>query len=192
MAHVSMIACINQDSGETSMTSDNLSRKDVNDGKVASDFSSHPVGTVIGTIAGITAGVSGAVIASAAAGSVIGPVGAAAGAMIGAMVGAGTGHEIAAEVNPKAEDLFWRENYSTRSYVTTGSEFETYQPAYRYGVDTYIRFPDSDFGAIESSLSGDWYVLRGSSKLDWHIARNATRDAFQRLRTNKANKKAAS
>jgi hypothetical protein len=166
-------------------TNDNLVRKDVNDGQVTSSESSHPIGTVLGTVAGMAAGISGAVVSGAAVGAVAGPLGAAIGAVIGGGIGAGVGHEIAAQINPHAEDLFWRENYITRPYVITGSDFETYSPAYRYGMDTYAKFPDSDFDDIEPSLSHEWYNTRGTSKLDWNIARHATRDAFEKLKNSK-------
>ena len=82
--------------------------KNINEGKVTSSSSSHPIGTTFGTIGGMAAGVSGAVVAGAAIGSAAGPLGAAVGAVIGGGIGAGVGHEIAAEINPKTEDLFWR------------------------------------------------------------------------------------
>jgi hypothetical protein len=160
-------------------------RKDVNDGKVTSSESSHPVGTILGTVGGMAAGVTGAVVTGSAIGSAAGPVGAAVGAVIGGAIGAGAGHEIAAQINPKAEDLFWRNNYQGRPYVLAGSAYEVYQPAYRYGVDTYRKTPDRDFDEIEPSLSGDWYTLRGDSTLDWDTARHAARDAYQRLQQNK-------
>jgi len=180
--------------GETFVAQDNYAKtaydnyvkqdniKDVNDGKVTSSSSSHPIGTVIGTVGGMAAGVSGAVVAGAAVGSAAGPLGAAIGAVIGGGIGAGVGHEIAAEINPKAEDLFWRENYKTRPYILAGSDYDDYRPAYRYGVDSYRKFPDNDFDVLEPGLSTDWYSSRGDSELDWEDAKHATRDAYERVR----------
>ena len=55
--------------------------------------------------------------------------------------------------------------------MATGSDYEMYRPAYRFGVDTYVRYPDGDFNLIEPSLGADWYNWRGNSKLDWHVAK---------------------
>jgi len=155
--------------------------KNVNDGKVTSSRSSHPVGTVVGTAAGMAAGVAGAVVAGAAAGSAAGPLGAAVGAVIGAGIGAGTGHTIAAQINPKGEDLYWRQNYSTRPYVVSGSDYNTYQPAYQYGVDSYVQHQGKSFDEVESDLGENWNNIRGGSNLGWDDAKPATRDAYNRL-----------
>jgi len=157
--------------------------KGINDGKVTSSSSSHPVGTTLGTIGGVAAGVSGAVVAGAAVGSVAGPLGAAVGAVIGAGIGARVGHDIAAEINPKAEDLFWRDNFKTRPYVLPESDYDVYQPAYRYGVASYVNFPDSDFDVLEPGLRKDWYASRGDSELEWDDAKHATRDAYEKVRS---------
>lgn len=156
--------------------------KDVNDGKVTSNQSSHPVGTVVGTVGGMASGVAGAVVAGAAMGSAVGPVGAAVGAVIGGAIGAGTGHEIAAQINPKTEDLYWRNNYSSRPYVTSGTEYTTYQPAYKYGVDSFTKYQDKSFDEVEADLGNQWDTVRGDSGLDWNAAKPATRDAFDRLK----------
>jgi hypothetical protein len=166
------------------MKNDNYAKKDlknVNDGKVTSSSSSHPVGTTLGTIGGMAAGVSGAVVTGAAIGSAAGPLGGAVGAVIGAAIGAGTGHEIAAQLNPKAEDLYWRENFSERPYVEAGSDYAVYQPAYHYGVHSFGKHQGRSFDEIESDLGRDWEASRGSSTLEWNEARHATRDAYNRL-----------
>jgi hypothetical protein len=140
--------------------------KPVNDGKVTSTSSSHPVGTTLGTLGGAAAGVGGAVAA-------------------GAAMGAAVGHTIAAQINPKDEDLFWRANYSGRPYVKDGSNYTVYQPAYMYGVESYSKNPDRNFDEIEPTLSEDWYKTRGNSTLDWEEAKLASRDAYERLHSRK-------
>jgi hypothetical protein len=159
--------------------------KPVNDGKVTSTSSSHPVGTTLGTLGGAAAGVGGAVAAGAAMGAAVGPAGAALGAAVGGVVGAMTGHTIAAQINPKDEDLFWRANYSGRPYVKDGSNYTVYQPAYMYGVESYSKNPDRNFDEIEPTLSEDWYKTRGNSTLDWEEAKLASRDAYERLHSRK-------
>lgn len=155
--------------------------KDVNDGQVTSHNSSHPVGTTLGTVGGAAAGVAGAVVSGAAVGAAVGPAGAAIGAAVGGVVGAMTGHEIAAQINPKEEDLYWRANYSTRPYIKSGTDYEIYRPAYRYGVESYSRYPDRSFDEIESDLESKWDSARGDSDLEWKDAKYASRDAYDRL-----------
>ncbi|HET9643758.1 MAG TPA: hypothetical protein VFP68_10480 [Burkholderiaceae bacterium] len=135
---------------------------------------SHPVGTATGAVAGGLA-------AGAAAGSVAGPVGTAVGAAVGAVLGGLAGHGIAELVDPTAEDLYWRENYSTRPYIDSVATYDEYGPAYRYGVDAYTRNPRRAWNDVESDLAGGWNTARGSSSLTWDRARMATRDAWDRV-----------
>jgi hypothetical protein len=136
------------------------------------------VGAAVGGAAG---GVAGGAAAGAAVGGMTGPVGAAVGAVTGAVVGALAGKGVAKAVDPAAEDEYWRDNYSTRPYIQSGSSYDDYSPAYRYGVDSYTRYPDRSFDDLEPDLGRDWHASRGSSKLEWEHARHASRDAWQRL-----------
>jgi hypothetical protein len=133
-------------------------------------------GAVVGGVAG---GVTGGMAAGAAVGGMTGPVGAAVGAAVGAVAGALAGKMV--KVDPAAEDTYWRDNYSTRPYVTTGSTYDDYGPAYRYGVDAYSRYPERSFDDLDADLSRDWSGARGSSRLEWEHAKHASRDAWQRL-----------
>ncbi len=143
---------------------------------------SHPVGTGVGAAGG---GVSGAV-AGAAIGTAIAPgVGTAAGAAIGAIaggaVGGGVGHEVAEQINPTAEDAYWRENYNKRPYYEQGSTYDDYQPAYRYALDNRSRYRGRRFDDVESDLGSGWDRAKAKSRLTWDKAKNATRDAWDRL-----------
>ncbi len=160
---------------------DNKNLKSVNDGKVTSDLSSHPVGTTLGIVGGAAAGISGAVVAGAALGSAVGPAGAALGAAVGSVVGAMTGHTVAAQINPQEEDLFWRANYSGRSYIKSGSNYTLYQPAYMYGVDSFSKNTGKSFDEIEADLGEHWSATRGTSNLEWSDAKHASRDAYNRM-----------
>lgn len=132
------------------------------------------VGVAVGAVGG---GVVGGAAAGALAGGMTGPVGAAVGAVIGAVAGA-----IGARaIDPKVEDDYWRSNYTTRPYVTSGASYDDYQPAYRYGVDSYARNAGRSFDEVEPDLSRDWGTTRGTSSLDWERAKHATRDAWERV-----------
>lgn len=166
------------------MQNDYIVKKDlksVNDGKVTSNSSSHAVGTTLGLAGGAVAGISGTIVAGAAIGSSVGPAGAALGAAVGGVIGAMTGHDIAAQINPKEEDLYWRANYKERTYIKAGKNYTAYQPAYMYGINSFLANRGKSFEEIESELGEKWGAVRGTSSLDWNDAKHASRDAYNRL-----------
>ena len=134
----------------------------------------HPVGTGFGAAAGGAA-------AGALAGTVVGPVGTAVGALAGAVAGALAGDRIAEQIEASAEEAYWRENYSTRPYVTSEATFSEYRPAYRYGVDAHRRFEGQSFEQVEAELMHEWDGVKGTSSLTWEGAKDAARDAWQRI-----------
>jgi len=135
---------------------------------------SHPVGTGLGAAAGGLA-------AGAAAGTVAGPVGTVVGAAVGAIAGGLAGNGIAEAIDPTAEDAYWRDSYSSRPYVASGSSYDDYGPAYRYGVDTYSNYVGREFDDVDAELGRGWNRVRGTSRLDWDRAKFAARDSWQRL-----------
>lgn len=141
----------------------------------------HPIGAGMGATAG---GITGAV-AGAVAGMVGGPVGVAVGATVGVVAGAVggglAGKAIAEEINPTEEHGFWRENYLTRTYFVPGMLYEDYGPAYQYGWEAAGRNSDKTFDEAESTLSQEWHKVKGTSKLGWHDAKEAARDAWDRV-----------
>ncbi|MCE3284893.1 MAG: hypothetical protein K0R70_1149 [Steroidobacteraceae bacterium] len=142
---------------------------------------SHPLGTAGGAFAGGAAGgVAGAAVAGAAAGSAAGPAGTLIGAAVGAVAGGLAGKAIAERINPTVEEEYWRTNYSSRPYVTTGARYDDYGPAYRMGYERYPEYHGRKFDEVEHEFARDWDARRGDSKLSWNEARHATRDAFQR------------
>lgn len=146
------------------------------------DKCKHPVATGTGAVVGgVAGGVAGGAAAGAAVGGMTGPVGAVVGAAVGAVAGALAGKGIGKAVDPVAEDTYWRDNYSTRPYVTPGSTYDDYGPAYKHGVDAYSRYPDRKYEDIEADLSRDWGTSRGNSSLEWEHAKHASRDAWHRL-----------
>ena len=149
--------------------------------KPADKDDSHPVAKGTGAVVGGAAGgIAGGAAAGATVGGMTGPVGAAVGAVAGAVVGAMAGKGIADAIDPDAEDKYWRDNYSSRSYAA-GASYDDYGPAYRYGVDSFTRYPDRRFDDVESDLERGWSSSRGSSSLEWDRAKHASRDAWQRL-----------
>jgi hypothetical protein len=157
------------------------SLKDQNRDGSIDDDKKEAAGAVGGALAGGAAGgVAGGALAGAAAGGLTGPAGAAIGAAVGAVAGALGGKAIADQINPKAEDEYWRKNYSTRSYVQSGSIYDDYAPAYRMGYERYSRYQGRSFDDVEPELRRDWDSARGASRLTWEQAKHATREAFER------------
>lgn len=153
-----------------------------NDPNVRDPEHAHELGGTLGmTVGGVAGGIAAGAVAGATIGGLAGPIGAVAGAAIGGALGGSAGEEIARDVNPTAEELYWQEIYITRPYVST-YDYETYRPAYRYGVNAYLKYPDRDFKELEPSLNKDWAGARGNSLLDWNQAREASRDAYDRLK----------
>jgi bacterioferritin (cytochrome b1) len=135
---------------------------------------------------GAVGGIAGGAMAGAAAGGLGGPAGAAIGAAVGAVAGAMGGKAIANRINPEVEDKHWRASYSSQPYVKSGSSYDDYGPAYRLGYERYPDYHGRSFEEAESELQRDWESRRGSSRLTWNEAKQATRDAFNRTRDSVA------
>jgi hypothetical protein len=141
---------------------------------ITKETGSHPLGTGIGAAAGA---LGGAVVG----GAVGGPVGATIGGAAGAVGGGLTGHETSEGVNPTIEDKYWREQFASRPYVRDDAKYDEYQPAYRYGWEAAVRYRDRRFDDVEPDLARDWESVRGNSRLEWNVARNAARDAWEHV-----------
>jgi len=133
----------------------------------------HPVG--------VGAGAAGGAAAGAAVGAVAGPVGSAVGAAVGGIAGGLAGKGMAEKVNPTIEDDFWRNNYANRPYVTKGDKYETYQPAYKYGWESYSQYKGKKFDEVEGDLARGWDKTKQNTALGWDKAKDATRDAWHRV-----------
>jgi hypothetical protein len=156
--------------------------RDPNRADLTDAVEDHPVATGVGAaVGGVAGGVMGGAAAGAAAGGVTGPVGAAIGAAAGAIAGGLMGAGAGKAMNPEAEDAYWRTNYSSRPYVQSGSSYDDYGPAYRYGAESYGRYQGRSFDELDSDLERGWSTARGRSSLEWQNAKHAARDAWQRV-----------
>lgn len=137
----------------------------------------HPIGTGVGAAsAGATGAAMGAMVG--------GPVGAVIGGAIGAVAGGLAGKGVAEKINPTVEDAYWRDNYQTRPYAKADLGYDAYQPAYQYGWETRSQHAGRKFGEVENDLERGWDKARGTSKLAWNDAKQATRDAWDRVDGN--------
>lgn len=147
--------------------------RDMNRDPLTGEPGSHPIGTGIGAAGG---GATGAAI-----GAVGGPIGAVVGAAIGAVAGGLAGKGVAEVIDPTAEDAYWRENYSSRSYVEPGSSYDDYQPAYRYGWESRSKYEGRAFDEVESDLARGWDSTKATANMTWDRAKHAARDAWDRV-----------
>lgn len=148
---------------------------DANADPITGEPGAHPIGTGIGA--------AGAGTAGAAIGGVVGgPVGAAIGAVVGSVVGGLAGKSVAEQVNPTMEEEYWRNNYSTRTYVDKKERYEDYQPAYRTGYEGFSRYGSSGraYDEVEPDLRRDYEANHGTG-MAWDKAKHAVKDAWHRV-----------
>lgn len=84
-------------------------------------------------------------------------------------------------VNPRSEHEFWRKEFPNCSYFTPGTLYEQYGPAFQYGWESCLNHEGKTFKDAEAQLAHDWDGRRGRSTLSWDNARDAVRDAWQRV-----------
>jgi hypothetical protein len=84
------------------------------------------------------------------------------------------------EFDPEAEDRYWAETYNAHSYAYD-LDYKAFQPACRYGWESFLRHPGRQFDEVEEELRAGWEQYRGNSGTDWGRARAAARAAWNRL-----------
>lgn len=133
----------------------------------------HSIGEGTGAVAGAVTG--------AAVGSAAGPVGTVVGAVVGGAVGAKAGGGIAEAVNPTEYSKHFESTYRTAPYYTAGRDWNDYQPAYKYGYDTYSQYRGQRFDDVEPQLERDWNATKAQSRLGWAEAKGAVRDGWHHI-----------
>lgn len=102
---------------------------------------------------------------------VAGPPGLVVGVVIGTATGALVGRRLAESADPRDSVGHFEEIYNSMSYYTDGMEWRDYEPAYRFGLETYSTRGGQDFEAAEPALGARWLKVRGASRLTWAQAR---------------------
>jgi uncharacterized protein YcfJ len=133
----------------------------------------HSLGAGTGAVAGAVTG--------AAVGSAVGPVGTVVGAVVGGAVGAKAGDSVAEAVNPTDYYKHFETTYRSAPYYTSGREWSDYQPAYKYGYDTYGQYRGQRFDDVEPQLERDWNSTKANSRLGWNEAKSAVRDSWHHI-----------
>jgi hypothetical protein len=83
--------------------------------------------------------------------------------------------------NPDDEDAYWRDDFMNRDYYEANRPYSDYAPAYRYGWESYSRYPGKKWDQVESDLGRGWDRAKGASSLTWDRAKHAVRDAWHRI-----------
>lgn len=91
------------------------------------------------------------------------------------------GHRAGMDIDPTLEDSYWRENFSSRPYVRSGSSWDDYRDAYRYGWESRLNRADGRFDDAAQDLERGWDKARSKSRLAWSEAKEAVRDAWHRV-----------
>ena len=133
----------------------------------------HSIGEGTGAVAGA---VTGAVVGSAA-----GPVGTVVGAIAGGALGAKGGGAVAEAINPTEYNTHFENNYKSSPNYVSGKEWGDYQPAYKYGYDTYGEYQGKKFEDVQDNLERNWDNARAKSRLEWTEAKSAVRDGWHHI-----------
>ena len=136
----------------------------------------HSVGEGAGAVTGAVTG--------AAVGSAAGPVGTVVGALAGGVVGAKAGGGIAEAINPTDYTDHFQNTYRDTAYYSSGRDWNDYEPAYKYGYDTYGQYRGQRFEDVETDLERNWEASRANSRLAWNEARGAVRDGWHHIERN--------
>jgi hypothetical protein len=113
------------------------------------------------------------------------PIGAAVGAVLEAVTGYPAPFRVPEEVDPAAEDAFWRVHHRDQPFASIRRPFEEYTIAYRLG---YTGFKDGkSFAECEEELRAHYEeALENSKILPWAEARAAARAAYERVSRGEA------
>lgn len=125
-----------------------------------------------------TGAVAGAVTGAVAGTAVGGPIGTVVGGVIGAVVGSKAGDSIAEAVNPTEYTTHFQNTYQSTPYYSAGREWNDYEPAYKYGYETYGQHRGQRFEDVEDTLERNWDATRANSRLAWSEAKGAVKDGW--------------
>ena len=80
------------------------------------------------------------------------------------------------------EDIWWRDNFSSRPYAT-GRTYEDFRPAYQYGFESGQHHLGRKWDEVESDLKTGWERFEGRSGAGstWDNIKHAVRDAWHRV-----------
>ena len=133
----------------------------------------HSIGEGTGAVTGAVTG--------AAVGTAAGPVGTVVGAIAGGVLGAKAGGAVAEAVNPTEYNDHFKNSYQSTAYYNSSRDWNDYEPAYKYGYDTYGQYRGQKFEDVESDLERNWDTTKANSRLAWTEARGAVKDGWHHI-----------
>ena len=133
----------------------------------------HPTMPLVSTGGALTGGLLGAVL-----GSVFGPLGTALGAAAGSLTGAAAGEQIGEAMDHREDLVYLAETFSEQDYYVSEMEWEDYEPAYRYGFDSYAQHAQQPLHHSKNILAAGWEQYNQHSHLTWNQAWNALLHAW--------------
>jgi hypothetical protein len=86
------------------------------------------------------------------------------------------------------EDEYWRGAFRARPYCPDDSTYDDWRPAYRYGYESAVRYQGRPWDdSLEEELRAGWdrYPERTNREWSWQRAKDAVRDAWNRLTVTK-------
>jgi hypothetical protein len=84
------------------------------------------------------------------------------------------------EIDLVSENNYWREHYAQRPYVKPGTPYDDFESAYWVGYTGWLLYEGKRFSEVEADLRRN-YESTGNIKLNWDSARDAVRDAWERI-----------
>lgn len=130
-----------------------------------------PRTAVSALLAGAVAGALGYVL--------LGPPGLVVGVVIGVAAGALVGNRMAVAADPDDDVGHFEEIYASMPYYVDGMKWTDYEPAYRFGLETYRTRGGQDFSAASPALGARWLQVRGASRLTWGQAQAPVEHAWR-------------
>ncbi len=123
---------------------------------------------------------------------IAGPPGLVIGVVIGVAGGALVGNRMAVSADPNDNVGHFEEIYSKMAYYAPGMEWHDYEPAYRFGVQTWRTHGGQEFADSEPALGARWLKIRGRSRLTWDQARHAVMHVWRDMEETAQNQNRAS
>ncbi|KRB08086.1 hypothetical protein [Lysobacter sp. Root690] len=96
----------------------------------------------------------------------------------------GVGAEVARAIDPGEYREHFHREFRFAAYYSAGREWPDYEPAYRYGYESFLECGDRRFEDVEAQLARGWSRARAASRLHWTEARDAVRDGWHHIERN--------
>lgn len=80
------------------------------------------------------------------------------------------------------DEAYWRDQWQSRPYVQADRGFEFYRDCYRFGQECANRHQGREWSDVEEELHADWDRSGHQGASGWDQAKDAVRDAWDRVR----------